>query len=351
MKTQSRVKRALSMLMLMVFMTVSMAPVKATAASNLLVHFIDVGQGDAILLQSGSTYSLIDTGTESKYTQLAAYLKKIKVTKITNLIVTHPDADHMGGADLVIKDYGVKNVYMTTYSSTTNEYKELLSAIKKYKVKRVNVKKGQKLPLGGIKADVLAANANASDSNDSSIVLKVTHGKKSFLFTGDISAKLEKQIASEYNVNVDVLKVSHHGSDYSSAITFIKETSPEYAVISVGANNNYGHPDRNVQNRLDRYSKNTVRTDKSGTIVITSTGSKLTCKTVPTKTTSGGSSSNSGSSSGSTSSSTAAKPGSHVYITKTGKKYHAKKCGNGTFTRVSIKDARVKKLTPCSKCF
>ncbi|MDO5519891.1 MAG: ComEC/Rec2 family competence protein [bacterium] len=341
------IKRIISMVMLSIMIMMAAVPAEVNAATNLTVHFIDVGQGDAILVQYGKNYSLIDTGVEKKYSQLNTYLKKINVKKITNLVVTHPDADHMGGADLVIKNYGVKNVYMTKYTSNTGEYKELIAAIKKYKVKRTNVSRGAKINLGGIKAQVLSADAKASDSNDSSIVLKLVHGKKSFLFTGDISAKLEKQIASQYNVNVDVLKVSHHGSNYSSAVSFIKETSPEYSVLSVGKNNNYGHPDKNVNNRLKKYSKNIVRTDQKGTIVITSNGKKLTYKNVPTK-----SSSSSGSSSSNNSSSNSSTAvGSYVYVTPTGKKYHKKACGRGTFTKATIKSAKARGLTACSKCF
>lgn len=335
-----QLKRILSIVMLSIIMTTMTIPMEANAASKLIVHFIDVGQGDAILIQSGSNYSLIDTGEENKYSQLNTYLKKIKVKKITNLIVTHPDSDHMGGADLVIKDYGVKKIYMTKYTSNSSEYKEMIAAIKKYKVKRVDVKKGTKISLGEVKANVLYAADKAENSNDSSIVLKLVHGKKSFLFTGDISAKVEKQIAKDYNVNVDVLKVSHHGSSSSSAVSFIKEASPQYSVISVGKNNNYGHPDKNVANRVKKYSNAVLRTDQKGTIVVTSTGTKLSYKTVVTP-----------SSGGSSSSNTTQAVGSHVYITATGKKYHSKKCGNGTYRKVTMKEAKVKGLTPCSKCY
>lgn len=345
-----KLQRLLSIIMISIIMTVMAVPMEASAASNLIVHFIDVGQGDAILIQNGSNYSLIDTGVEKKYSQLASYLKKIKVKKITNLVITHPDADHMGGADLVIKNYGVKNIYMTKYESKSSEYKEMLAAIKKYKVKRVNVKAGTKINLGGIHANVLYAADKAESSNDSSIVLKLVHGKKSFLFTGDIGAKIENQIAKKYDVNVDVLKVAHHGSSYSSPVAFIKEASPQYSIVSVGKENNYGHPDKNVVNRLNKYSTSVLRTDKKGTIVITSTGTKLSAKTVATSTSStGGSNSSGGNSSGSNTTTQAV--GSHVYITPTGKKYHARKCGRGTYRKVTIKEAKAKKLTPCKKCY
>ena len=342
-----RIRSIISLFMLGILITLSSVPAaEVNAQTTLKAHFIDVGQGDAILLQYGSTNSLIDTGTEKNYSKLKTYLKKINVKKITNLIITHPDSDHLGGADYVIKDYNVKKIYMTTYSSKSSEYKEMISAIKKYSVKRVNVKKDSKINIGGIKANVLYTNTKAEDSNDSSIVLKLKHGKKSFLFTGDISAKVEKQIASKYNVNVDVLKVSHHGSSSSSAVSFVKETSPQYSIVSVGAENNYGHPNANVVRRLDKYSKKVYRTDKNGTVVITSTGSKLSAKTVATK---GSSSSNSSSSS--LGESTSVSPSSTVYITKTGKKYHKKACGSGTYSKTTLKKAKERGLTACTKCY
>ena len=181
-----QMKKLLSIMILSILMITVAIPteVSASATTKLLVHFIDVGQGDAILVQYGTKYSLIDTGEEKEYPKLKAYLKKINVKKIQNLVITHPDSDHMGGADLVMRDYGVKTIYMTKKTSTSKQYKQMINAIKSYKVKRVNVKKGTKINLGGIKADVLHA-SNSGDSNNSSIVLKLVHGKKSFLLTGD----------------------------------------------------------------------------------------------------------------------------------------------------------------------
>lgn len=339
-----KLRKLLSLVMIGIFITAMTTPVTTNAATKMIVHFIDVGQGDAILIQYGKTNTLLDTGAESQYKKLSAYLTKIKVSKIKNLMITHPDSDHMGGADLVIKNYKVSNIYMTKYKNTSNEYKEMTTAISKYRVKRTNVKTGSKIDLGGIKGTVLYSADKADDSNSSSIVMKVAHNKKSFLFTGDITAKIENNLVKKYNVNVDVLKVSHHGSNTASAVSFIKETSPTYSILSVGANNNYGHPTSTVLNRLKKYSSNILRTDKKGTIVITSTGTKLTSKTVATSTYYKASSSSSSSSSSSVTS-------SYCYVTATGSKYHKEKCGNGTYTKATVKEAKARGLTPCSKCY
>ena len=356
-------KKLLSMVLISMLMITMAVPMETSAATKLMVHYIDVGQGDAILIQYGSKNTLIDAGEEKNYSKLNSYLKKIKVKKVHNLIVTHPDSDHIGGADYVIRDYKVSKIYMTKFKSKSSEYKEMIAAIKKHKVERTNVTVGMKIGLGGIKATVLHAKNSGTDANESSIVLKLKHNKKSFLFTGDISAEIEKQIAKKYNVNVDVLKVSHHGSSYSSAVSFVKETSPEYAVISVGKDNNYGHPVKTVLNRLKKYSNKVLRTDKNGTVVVTSTGTKLSYKTVATQT-SGSSSSSSGSSSSGSSSSGSSSSGSSsslptvptngsttVYITATGSKYHRQECGNGNYSKTTLKTALSKKLEPCSKCY
>lgn len=348
----NKIKKFLSLLLMSILVLTTSVPVEAATNTKLVVHYIDVGQGDAILIQYGNKNTLIDAGEEKNYPQLNSYLKKIKVKKISNLIVTHPDSDHIGSADYIMRDYNVQRIYMTKYETKSNEYKEMINAIKKHEVKRTNVKVDTKIDLGGIKATVLHAKNSGTDANDSSIVLKLKHNKKSFLFTGDISAKVENQIAADYNVNVDVLKVSHHGSSYSSAVAFVKETSPKYSIISVGKNNNYGHPVNTVLNRLKKYSSKVLRTDKSGTIVVTSTGTKLSYKTVETQNT--GSSSNGSSSNGSTSSGSTSVPtigSTVVYVTPTGSKFHRHVCGSGNYIKSTYKEATNRGLQPCSKCY
>lgn len=153
---------------------ISVDGLNVEASTNLKVHFVDVGQGDATLIQYGKSYSLIDTGTESNYPKLRAYLEKLGVTKISSLVLTHPDADHIGGADLLIEDYPVRTVYMTSKTSTTMEYKEVLKAIDNYDVDSLEcVKVGDKIPFGKLKGKVLSADSKAGDTNDSGIVIKI----------------------------------------------------------------------------------------------------------------------------------------------------------------------------------
>lgn len=347
---------------------VSATSLDVDAATKLKVHFVDVGQGDATVIQYGNSYSLIDTGTESNYPKLKSYLDKIGVSKISSLVLTHPDADHIGGADLLIRDYNVKTVYMTSKTSTTMEYKEVLNAVDDYNVSSLKrVKTGDKIPFGKLKGNVLSADSQASDTNDSSIVLLLKNKKNSFLFTGDASAKLENKLANEYNVDADVLKVSHHGSAYSSAAYFLKKVSPKYSVISVGKDNNYGHPDKYALKRIKKFStKKIYRTDEDGTIMLTSNGKRLVVtlpgksKDTSNKTTykyakSNGSTSvskNAGSSTGSSTITSNQVTSSTVYITNSGTKYHEAGCRYLTSSKISISltDAKNRGYTPCSVC-
>lgn len=249
--------------------------------SGLTVTFIDVGQGDCSLIQVNGQNLLIDTGEENQYSKVEAVLKEKKITTIHHFIVTHPDSDHMGGADKIIENFTVKKVYLSGYEKTTKEYKELMTAIKNKKTTVIYPKSGDKLSLGtGVTATVLSpGTTKAADCNASSIVLKLVYYENSFLFTGDIDAKVEKQLMEAYDINVDVLKVAHHGSDYSNGILFISKASPQYSIIMVGKDNNYGHPDSNVLKRLTKYSDLVLRTDQSGNIEIKSDGKKLSCTT------------------------------------------------------------------------
>lgn len=238
---------------------------------NAVVHFVDVGQGDATLIQSGQVNTLIDTGTEKMYPQLEKYLKKQGVDEIENFIVTHPDADHMGGADLLLKNFEVKKFYSDGYSSKTYEYKEMMAALRDVGLVYNTVSSGQTLSFGsGTKALVLSPEKNMQywDSNSASVVIRLDTKNKSYLFTGDIPATIENTIIKKYDVNVDVLKISHHGSSTASGILFLKTVSPDISVISVGKDNTYGHPNKWVLKKLQRYGGKVCRTDQEGTIVM-----------------------------------------------------------------------------------
>lgn len=254
------------------------------AASSVKVHFLNVGQGDAILVQTPNENILIDGGSKSKGPDVVNYLKKNKVTSLTAVVATHPDADHMDGLTHVILTMKVSKVYAPNVSHTTQSYKDFLTAVKNKKLKITAVKQGLEIPtkanditlkfLGPVKTYA------KSDLNNWSAVLHLKHNKKSFLFTGDVETKSENDLLAKKLISkVDVLKVAHHGSKYSTSATLLDQAKPTYSVISVGKNGS-NHPTSEVLNRLKKVKSTVYRTDKSGNIIFTSNGSNITVKMV-----------------------------------------------------------------------
>jgi len=267
--------------------TVTSQTTKTTAAStttivtvsgSLKVHFIDVGQGDSILIQTpdGKTM-LIDGGPKSSGPSLVSYLKKQGVTKINVMVATHPHEDHIGGLIDVINNFTVDNIIDSGNSHTTVTFKDYLNAIKTKNINFVVPDLGQEFDIGqSIKMQVLGPISVSDDLNNSSIVIKMTYGSASFLFAGDAQSQEENQILSKgYNLSSQVLKVGHHGSASSSSINFLKAVSSTIGVISCGINNSYGHPDVQTLKNLTSIKAVIYRTDLTGSIIIESDGAKI----------------------------------------------------------------------------
>ncbi|SEL09217.1 Metal-dependent hydrolase, beta-lactamase superfamily II [Carnobacterium iners] len=257
---------------------------EVTAASYVNVHFLNVGQGDAVLVQTPNENILIDGGGKGKGPQIVSYLKKNKVTTLSAVVSTHPDADHVGGLAYVIKTVKVNKVYAPNISHTTSAYKDFLLAVKSKNMKITVAKLGVEIPtqakditlkfLGPVRV------YGKSDLNNWSGVLHLKHNKKSFLFMGDAENAAESDLLAKKLISkVDVLKVGHHGSKYSTSAKFLEKTVPTYSVLSVGKNG-YGHPTSDVLNRLKKVRSNVHRTDKSGNIVFSSNGIKITPRMV-----------------------------------------------------------------------
>ncbi|MFJ8264781.1 ComEC/Rec2 family competence protein [Peribacillus asahii] len=254
------------------------------AASTVKVHFINVGQGDSILIQTGNENILIDGGGKGKGDEVVAYLKKQKVSTLNAVVSTHPDADHIGGLAYVIQTLKVKSVYAPKVSHTTQAYKDFLLAVKKKKLTIKTAKQGVEITTKAkdISLKFLAPVTiyTKSDLNNWSAVLLLKHNKKSFLFMGDAEEKAEADmLAKKVIPDIDVLKVAHHGAKEATTTSFLNKAKPNYSVISVGKNG-YGHPTSSVLNRLKKTNSKVYRTDKQGNIIFTSTGTKLTVKTV-----------------------------------------------------------------------
>ena len=260
---------------------VSLTPVITSAApgkvDEMQVHFIDVGQGDSTLITCGNHSMLIDAGDDSKGTAIQNYLQKQKVEKLDYLVLTHPDADHIGGAPVIITKFNIDKVFMSNYEKDNKTYQKLIQALDNKRLKHSTPKVGTQYSLGTATVTILAPNDKYDNPNDSSIALLIQNGDNTFLFTGDAGEDAENDILNnKIDISVDVYKVGHHGSRYSTSKDFFKAVNPTYAVISCGENNSYGHPHAETLNTLRTNGVKVYRTDEDGTIIATSDGKKIT---------------------------------------------------------------------------
>ncbi len=245
---------------------------------TLSIHIIDVGQGDSILIKTPSDKKiLIDGGTEESEHIIKSYLKKEKVKYIDFIIATHPDSDHIGGLDYIIKNFNVEKLYMPKQSTNSTSYKNLLSACNSKELDIKYLQKGDKINIEEfIDILVLSPSYIQSENNLNSIVFSLSYKNKSFLFTGDCEEKNEIEILNSFNLSsIDFLKIAHHGSSSSSSTRFIKEVSPDVAVISCGYKNQYGHPHQSTLDVLDENNVLTYRTDLNGDLVFYSDGDTI----------------------------------------------------------------------------
>lgn len=272
-------KIIMSITLIFSFLSVPGQTIVDASSKKMVVHYINVGQGDAIYIKAPNGDDiLIDAGNKAKGDQVVKYLQKQKVDDIEVLIATHPDADHIGGLDEVLDAFKVENIYAPKVSHTTQAYKDFLSAVKRQNKKIKTAKSGVKLPIKGIEAKFIGPTKeySKSDLNNWSAVLYVKYKNTSFLFTGDAESKAEKDmIAKKLVPKVDVLKVGHHGAKAATTKDFLNKAKPKHSVISVGKGNKYGHPNKDVINRLKNAKTKVYRTDKQGTIIATSDGEKV----------------------------------------------------------------------------
>lgn len=250
---------------------------------GLTVHYIDVDQGDAELIQVNGKNLLIDTGESDQSDHLIDYLKDLKIEKLDAFIVTHPHTDHMGGATKVLDEFDVDKIYMTNYVHTTKAYENLLQKIKEKGLKITRAKKGVTLDMGdNVEAVILSPDKDYTDINASSVVLRLVYGDTSFLFTGDATIETEGDILKNYQsvtsneLNVDVYKVAHHGSVTSNSAKFLKAIDPALSIISAGQDNSYGHPHKEVVDRLNRLNSKILVTAEEGTVKVHSNGIDIT---------------------------------------------------------------------------
>lgn len=246
--------------------------------TGLNVHFINVGQADSALITCEGQNMLIDGGNADDSQLLISYLNDYNVKNLDYIIATHAHEDHIGGLPAPLQNLDISRVFAPETGADTDVYRKFTDAVVQRGLTIEHPSIGDTLPLGSAELTFLGPLEESPENlNNTSIVCRITYGENSFLFTGDMEYDAEKELTERnYPLNSDVLKVGHHGSSSSSSYTFLREVMPEYAVISVGKNNTYGHPTEKVLSRLRDVNAEIYRTDLQGHIVMHSDGESIT---------------------------------------------------------------------------
>jgi len=252
---------------------------RSAARGTVEIIFIDVGQGDAVLVRSpANRWTLIDAGPASATWDAGArrvvpLLARLGVDEIETLVLTHADADHVGGAAAVLERLSVRNVVGPGRARGTLPFVSALEQAGRRDVPWRSVRAGERWELDGVHFEVLSPDGieAARSANEESVVVLVRFGQFEALLTGDASTQVERAVLDRLPESLEVLKVGHHGSETSTAAELLDRTSPQLAVISVGARNRYGHPARSVVSRLTLHRARILRTDLQGTIRIVGT--------------------------------------------------------------------------------
>lgn len=246
--------------------------------SNFEVHYIDVGQADAALVLCDDETMLIDGGNVADSSLIVSYLNKRNISHLDYVIGTHAHEDHIGGLSGALSVATAGKVYAPKTEADSKAYQNFKSKVQAQGLQITNPTPNETFTLGSSSVRILAPiTESVSDINNTSIILKITYGSTSFLFTGDAEREEEQDIINKgYDLSATVLKVGHHGSENSTSYVFLREVMPEYAIISVGKNNSYGHPTEEALSRLRDSDTKVYRTDLQGDIIAKSDGKTVT---------------------------------------------------------------------------
>lgn len=316
------------------------------SGNGLTVHFIDVGQADCALLECDGEFMVIDGGNVEDGQMVVSYLKQMGVESLSAVVCSHAHEDHVGGLPAVLSVFEAETVYSPVTEYSSKVYGDFVEKTENQGLQLTIPEPGDQFSLGTATVTVLGPTQEYDETNDTSIILKVTYGDSDFLFTGDMEVAAENDMLDYWGENfdweVEVLKVGHHGSDTSSGYRFVYEVNPTYGVISVGEGNSYGHPHEEPLSRLKDAGMVLFRTDELGHVIARTDGSEITFtwenqNAQPED----------------------AEPGdpaqTRVYGNRKSKKFHTYDCKNlpGESNRVEFAgydDAVAQGYTPCGSC-
>ncbi len=248
--------------------------------SNFVVYYLDTGQGDCTLIICDDEVMMIDSSTVNQFYNIRKHLFALEFDVIDYLLITHQHDDHLGSATKIINRYSVSNIMMPKLSYDNNvdslSYDNLINTISSHNINHKSVSCGDSFMLGSALVEILAPMKQDNNINNMSVMTKITYGNTSFLFTGDSEKEIEKQLLrADIDVSADVLRVSHHGSKTSSIDNFLSAVNPEYAIISCGDDNNYGHPSDETLKNFEEMGMLPYITAIHGDITVTSDGNKV----------------------------------------------------------------------------
>ncbi|GHU62782.1 competence protein ComE [Clostridia bacterium] len=245
-------------------------------SDELEVYYLDVGQGDCTIIRFQDQAMIIDAGNNDQEENVVSYLNYLKIRNLTYIIGTHPDADHVGGLDAVIKNFTVENIFMPHENRKTKTYQDVLTAMKKKKYTSTLPKVGSQYSLGSAIFTVIHPGKEYEASNNNSLSILLEYGENRFLFSGDAEFEAEADMLnSGLSLKADVYKAGHHGSKTSTSKKFFSAINPTYVVISCAKDNPYGHPHAKTLNTLRGAKIQLYRTDEQGTIVAFSNGKTI----------------------------------------------------------------------------
>ena len=283
MKEQNRLKKFQCCIIMSLLAGLIISFYAVADASDMKVHFVDVGQGLAILVQSEGENLLYDGGDKEGVDTLVEYLKTHDVKTINCMISSHYHPDHITGLIECLREFDVEKVLASNYVADRSEYYEFMNLVDNRGLTVEYPQLGEEFAFGDAQIQIIGpATIDAEKENNNSLALKIVNGENVFIFPGDAEVLEEEAMyASGLDLNCDVLAISHHGSDTSTTYDLLECTDPKSVVISCGENNPYGHPRLKTMEKLKALNVDLYRTDKQKTIIATSNGTQITWNKPP----------------------------------------------------------------------